>query len=324
MEKDNLNGYNLTRNWYNFRFENPDKVRAIHSDLYFYIVDLWNRLGQKEKIGLPTSVTMQCLGIGSYNTYKKALNEIIEFGFIILVSDSKNQHQSKIIALSVFDNATNKAPNKALDKAHINAVDSIIKQENNEKINNSINSKSHYSEKSEFDNNEKNNTTNSLNTSNPKKEKKGSAEKKEKEVIVGWHSCVGEWQKFYFSKFNSKPSFGAIEAKHLKSIYNRLKNKVNDKNEIWNEETALEYLKDFLFKAWNDNWLKANFLIPNLSSKFDAIINKTGTNENQWQTGGKKVARFSIAEATKRPTFDTNRPTKETDKSGDINLIHIN
>ena len=114
-----MNGYNLIRNWYAFKFDNPSKCKAIHSDMYCYLVDLWNRLGQKNEFGLPTQMTMEVLGIGSYNTYKKALDSLIEFGFVIIVSDSINQHQSKVVALSNFDKATY----KALDKATIKATD---------------------------------------------------------------------------------------------------------------------------------------------------------------------------------------------------------
>ncbi len=137
-----MNGYNLIRAWYNFKFDNQDKVRHVHSDFYCYLVDQWNRLGQKESFGLPTSVTMQCLGIGSYNTYKKALNDLIDFGFLILVKDSKNDHHSKIVALSKIDKATDKALDKATakavdkasdeptDKATDKATDTIVKQIN--------------------------------------------------------------------------------------------------------------------------------------------------------------------------------------------------
>lgn len=131
-----MNGYDLTRNWYNYKFDNPIKVRSIHSDLYFYIIDLWNRLGQKREFGLPTSVTMQLMGIGSYNTYKKTIDDLVAFGFIKIIMESKNQHKSKIIALSKNDKAGNKAGNKALDKANAEATDkptdSIIKQETKE------------------------------------------------------------------------------------------------------------------------------------------------------------------------------------------------
>ncbi len=130
-----MNGYQLTRRWYNYKFGNPDKVRHIHSDMYFYIVDLWNRLGQKEKIGLPTSVTMEALGIGSYNTYKKALAELIEFGFIVEISEAKNQHQSRIIALSINDKATNRALDSALsinDEATDEAPDKAVAEPTDE------------------------------------------------------------------------------------------------------------------------------------------------------------------------------------------------
>lgn len=123
-----MNGYDLTRNWYNYKFSNPDKVKHIHSDLYFYTVDLWNRLGQKDKFGLPTGVTMESLNIGSYNTYKKAIADIIDFGFIKLVSDAKNQYQSKVIALSLNDEACDKALDKALVEATDESPDTIIEQ----------------------------------------------------------------------------------------------------------------------------------------------------------------------------------------------------
>jgi hypothetical protein len=138
-----MNGYNLTRNWFNYKFENPEKVKAIHTDFYFYLVDQWNRLGQKPSFGLPTLVTMECLGIGSYNTYKKTLNDLIDFGFVILIKESKNQHQSKIVALSKIDKATDKALDKATikasDEASDKATDSIIKQINKETINKETN-----------------------------------------------------------------------------------------------------------------------------------------------------------------------------------------
>ena len=127
-----MNGYNLIRDWYNFKFENPSKVKAIHSDFYCYLIDRWNRLGQKNEFGLPTSVTMESLGIGSYNTYKKTLNDLIDFGFIKVVSESKNQHQSKVIALSKNDKATDKALDEANNKAIYKATDTIIKQKNKE------------------------------------------------------------------------------------------------------------------------------------------------------------------------------------------------
>jgi hypothetical protein len=133
---ENINGYSLIREWYNFKFENPSKCKSVHSDFYCYIIDLWNRLGQKKEFGLPTSVTMECLGIGSYNTYKNTLNDLVNFGFIKIVSDAKNQYQSKVIAISKNDKASDKALDKAnikaSDKASVKATDTIIEQVNKE------------------------------------------------------------------------------------------------------------------------------------------------------------------------------------------------
>jgi len=132
---NNMNGYNLIRAWYNFKFENPSITKSIHSDLYCFLVDKWNRLGQKTEFGLPTEHTMECMGIGSYNTYKKALNALVNFGFIEVIKESKNQHQSRVIALSQTDKATDKALDKATIKATDKALDSIDKQINNKQIN---------------------------------------------------------------------------------------------------------------------------------------------------------------------------------------------
>lgn len=121
-----MNGYNLSRKWFDFKFENKTKVRAIHSDMFMYIVDNWNRMGKKKEFGLPTSFTMEMLNIGSYNTYKKTLQDLIDFGFITLVSDSKNQHQSKVISISNIDKASDEPNDKALDRARALANDKPI------------------------------------------------------------------------------------------------------------------------------------------------------------------------------------------------------
>ena len=137
-EKNKLSGYELSRQWFDFSFENPDKIKPIHSAIYFFAIEHNNRLGWRKVFGFPTTMVMDAIGVKSYNTYIKALQELVEFGFIEMVERSKNQYSSNIIALSKF----NKALDKALDKAFIKhtskqsesthqSIDSIIKQENN-------------------------------------------------------------------------------------------------------------------------------------------------------------------------------------------------
>ncbi|MBA4851375.1 hypothetical protein [Emticicia sp. BO119] len=120
-----MNGYNLTRRWFDWAFENPDLNTPLHTALFMWVVEKWNRLGQKDKFGLPTSEAMEVLSIRSYKTYKKVFNQLIDWGFIAVLQESKNQYTSTIIALSVSDNATDKALDKALTIHTPKQVESI-------------------------------------------------------------------------------------------------------------------------------------------------------------------------------------------------------
>lgn len=139
---EGVNGYNISRSWFNFCFDNPEKIKPIHTAIYLFAMEHCNRLGWKEKFGFPSQMAMEAIGVKSWHVYIKAFNQLIEWGFFILIERSKNQYSSNIIALSYF----NKAPNKALDKAltkHSSkqvqstqqSIDSIIKQINNKQIN---------------------------------------------------------------------------------------------------------------------------------------------------------------------------------------------
>jgi hypothetical protein len=127
-----MNSYELSRNWFDWCYENPEKISPNHSALYFFIIEHCNRLGWKQKFGLPTTMAKEAIGIRSYNTYITTLNNLVEFGFIELIEKSKNQYSSNIIALSNFDKAHDKALDKALIKhttKQLQSIDSINKQE---------------------------------------------------------------------------------------------------------------------------------------------------------------------------------------------------
>jgi hypothetical protein len=143
MKKEELTSYDLSRIWFNFCFDNPEKISPNHTALYFFCIEHCNRLGWKEKFGLPTTMAKEAIGIRSYNTYIKTLHELVGFGFIKMIEISKNQYSSNIIALSKND----KALNKALDKAFIKhttkqsestqqSISSIDKQITNKQITN--------------------------------------------------------------------------------------------------------------------------------------------------------------------------------------------
>lgn len=115
-ETNELNGYDLSRKWFNFCFENPEKIKPNHTAVYFFAIELCNRLGWKEKFGFPTTIAMESIGIKSYNTYIKTLIDLVDWGFIIMVEKSRNQYSSNIVALSNFTKPNNKALGKALSK----------------------------------------------------------------------------------------------------------------------------------------------------------------------------------------------------------------
>ena len=132
-----MNSYDLSRKWFDWSFENPERINPNHTALYFFIIEHCNRLGWKEKFGLPTTMAKEAIGIRSYNTYINTLNDLVEFGFVKLIEKSKNQYSSNIIALSNFDKAHDKALDKALIKhgtKQRESIDSINKQETKEQI----------------------------------------------------------------------------------------------------------------------------------------------------------------------------------------------
>lgn len=112
-----MNSYELSRAWFNWSFENPEKIKPLHTALFFYIIECCNRLGWKEKFGFPSQMAMDALGVKNWRTYSKALNELEEFGFIKIIETSKNQYTANIIAIVNNTKAPTEASTKALDKA---------------------------------------------------------------------------------------------------------------------------------------------------------------------------------------------------------------
>lgn len=113
MSKEIPTGYELSRQWFDFSFENPDKVRPVHTALYFYAIERCNRLGWKPKFGLPRHVTMDAIGVKNDRTFTNAFNNLVEWGFFILHEKSVNQHSANIIALVKNTVATTSAHTKA-------------------------------------------------------------------------------------------------------------------------------------------------------------------------------------------------------------------
>lgn len=136
-----MNGYDLSRNWFDWCFENPDLITPTHTAMYFFIIEHWNRLGQKEKFGLPMEMTKDAIGVKNYRTFSKVFNDLISWGFIKLLQKSKNQYSANVIAIVENTKANTKALTKAMQKhlqKQVHGIVGIDKPNNNEPNNKGI------------------------------------------------------------------------------------------------------------------------------------------------------------------------------------------
>ncbi len=110
--------HTLIKAWFDFSFESSE-VRPIHHSLYFWMLELNNRLVWIEEYDIPTDAAMEVLGVKNYKTYISAFERLEEWGFIKVIQRSKNQYTSNRIALVKNTKALPKALSKALPKAVI-------------------------------------------------------------------------------------------------------------------------------------------------------------------------------------------------------------
>lgn len=128
-----MDGYSLSEAWFDFASKNAEKVECKHTALFLYIVEVFNKRKWPDVVGLPSDFTMGILNIGSYKTYKKIFDDLVGFGFIKVIEQSKNQFTSTKIALAKNTKADTKASLKHLPKQD-QSSSSIIKQVNIETI----------------------------------------------------------------------------------------------------------------------------------------------------------------------------------------------
>jgi hypothetical protein len=253
-----LTGYDLSRKWFNFCFNNPEKIRPVHTALFFFAIEHCNRLGWKSKFGFPTSMAMDAIGVRSYNSYIKALTDLIVFGFIKLFEKSKNQYSSNIIGLSYFD----KAQDKALDRAF----------------------KEHSENHPDIDNIQENETVLKIEENKPeKKAKKLNTTKGKVDIIPAFYSNYpffkDEFKDLWFNEFFplKKRKKASLSERALTSQLNKI-----NKYSLGIYEIAFEILEKSVNSGWTDFYeLKNNSngkskegctyveLAEVLSSKFD-------------------------------------------------------
>jgi hypothetical protein len=275
--------FELSRQYWDFAFENTDLVTPTHAALYFYCIDLYNRLGWAEKFGLPSENTMTVLGIKKGHTYNKYLNDLVQWGFIKMVEKSKNQHTANIIAMP-----KNGTPNgKAHGKAHGRAINLLCQKTADHAARHRASNghgTGHINKPNNLITLEPNNITDSNESGETKKNNSSKSEKKE--TTPHWKILVETWFNFYEQKKGEKPTFKGAAPKDLKAILENLQKRAEERGAQWTEEIAVATFLSFLKFAHNTDWIPNNFLLSNLNRQFDKII----TSKNGKQTSNNKNA----------------------------------
>ena len=244
-----INGYELSRNFFDWSYENPELISPNHIALYFFIIEHCNRMGWKDKFGLPTTMAKEAIGIKNYKTYINTLNDLIDWGFIKMVQKSTNQYSANIVGLVKNTKANTKALSKATSKhslKQVQSIDSIDKPKN-------------------------------LENNNHKLDNKDVAKTPPPEFTP----CLDFWLK----EFHLGWTFGGSQGKALKSIITKLKKILKDKDgEPPAPEKVIALFKNMCIKL--PDWFKDKDLNI-LDSKFNEIISEiqNGQNANNGKIG---------------------------------------
>jgi len=138
-----INGYNLSKAWFEFAWENNSRVKPTHTALFFWCVELWNRLGQPKEFGLPSSEARTAMSISRSDVFTGCLSDLKEWGFIEIVHQSINQHKANIIKICPIQivEGNDQALRRATSKQRVSNVESNVdvnKHKNIEPINKEI------------------------------------------------------------------------------------------------------------------------------------------------------------------------------------------
>lgn len=230
--------------------------------LFFHLWKINNQCFWKESFRRNNSKIEADLRI-SFNTMKNARNKLMQSGVIIFTTKNGSPDVTYKLTLSKFDEVTNEVTNEVGDEvpAEVTTEVSSTKRKLKQKPEKTKTDSKSHSE-----------------TKVPVIEKIDELLKKPETEI--YKELVAIWFDFYRKQFLIKPTFGALDGTKLKSIEKKLKSKCDEFNQDWNEESAGDLFARFLEVAISDKWLRENYQLSILDSKFDSIIVKALKNNN--------------------------------------------
>lgn len=162
------------------------------------------------------------------------------------------------------------------------------------------------------------NVLQSNNAPNTIKERKGEEKKEKENTTVGagepakinnprtrisrkkldaesyWANLIKVYYSFCYEKFNEKPSFSGSDPHDMHEIIRSLKQRAADQKVEWTEEIAMLRWREFLGRAFQDEWLSKNWLLSNLDRQknkvfLNLISHKNGTHQQQASSVGKTI-----------------------------------
>jgi uncharacterized protein DUF4373 len=124
--------------------------------------------------------------------------------------------------------------------------------------------------------------------------KKKRVSKKKEDSELYWKELIKVYYNFCFEKFNEKPSFSGSDPSDMHRIIESLRKRAADKSIEWTEETAKLRWREFLGRAFQDDWLSKNWLLSHLNRQKDKIFlnlisQKNGIYKQQASTVGQTI-----------------------------------
>lgn len=256
--------------FYDWLETNPLSKSAI--SLWTALMHINNKSDWKDKFTVATSVLEYKTGFKKSELFK-ARNELTQKNRIIWNTRGGNlSAEYEMIFFCFYNTETNSNSNSNSNgnaSSNTNGTQTVtINKLNKTKLNKTKLSKSH--SENEFSVIEK---IENLKSEIPKPPED-----------LFYKKFVSVWFEFYKKQFSVKPTYGALEGNKIKSILKKLKLKCEEFQMDWNLESAGESFKQFLEVAITDKWLKENFQLAILDSKFDSIIVKALKNNGNQTT----------------------------------------
>lgn len=237
-----------------WKLRRSKRITSLQADLYFYLIQECNERDWENPFECANKLICGSIGI-SEPSLIDARNRLQQLGLIEFKSGKRNESSPIYSIINLTSNLKN------LSRKQVNTlVEPLVETEKKAPP---IKEQTKHKPKPK---------QNSNSHSSPD----GDVEK-----TKHWKKLVEVWFVFYKEKFSVDPTFNGSSSKSLKSIVETIEKVAIKGGKEWTEDFATAGFKHFLMLAYSDDWLRQNFLLTNLYSKFDSIVQKINNGNSQ-------------------------------------------